>query len=88
MPVFGPISRKDLVRYLRKMGFDGPYSGRNEGFQLQSSSFTQYDIRKTQYDLPLGFDVRAYGAFRLRFRSRLQNGFCNRNVTLSSNFDI
>jgi hypothetical protein len=24
MPAFGPISRKDLVRCLRKMGFDGP----------------------------------------------------------------
>ncbi len=35
MPVFGPISRKDLVRYLRKMGFDGPYSGGKHQFMLK-----------------------------------------------------
>jgi len=35
MPVFGPISRKDLVCYLRKMGFDGPYSGGKHQFMLK-----------------------------------------------------
>ncbi|TAK35683.1 MAG: type II toxin-antitoxin system HicA family toxin [Chloroflexota bacterium] len=25
MPAFAPIKRADLVRYLRKAGFDGPY---------------------------------------------------------------
>ena len=27
MPPFGPVKRSDLVRHLRKYGFDGPYSG-------------------------------------------------------------
>ncbi len=27
MPPFGPISRRDLIYYLRKAGFIGPYSG-------------------------------------------------------------
>jgi hypothetical protein len=27
MLAFGAISRKDLIRYLRDFGFDGPYSG-------------------------------------------------------------
>jgi predicted RNA binding protein YcfA (HicA-like mRNA interferase family) len=27
VPSFGPISRKDLIRYLRKAGFEGPFSG-------------------------------------------------------------
>lgn len=27
MPSFGPIKRKDLIYYLRQIGFDGPYSG-------------------------------------------------------------
>ena len=27
MPVFGPVKRSDLIRCLRKVGFDGPYSG-------------------------------------------------------------
>jgi len=35
MPAFGPISRKDLVRCLRKMGFDGPYSGGKHQFMLK-----------------------------------------------------
>ena len=27
MPVLGPIKRQVLVRYLRELGFDGPYQG-------------------------------------------------------------
>ena len=27
MPLFGPIKRKDLIRALRSLGFEGPYSG-------------------------------------------------------------
>ena len=27
MPRFGPVSRRDLIRYLRALGFDGPYPG-------------------------------------------------------------
>ena len=27
MPKFGPIKRKDLIRYLQQLGFTGPYSG-------------------------------------------------------------
>ena len=26
MPAFGPISRRDLIAYLREIGFDGPYT--------------------------------------------------------------
>jgi len=32
MPPFGPIKRKDLVRYLRQYGFEGPYSGAKHQF--------------------------------------------------------
>jgi hypothetical protein len=28
MPVIGPISRADLIRYLRQLGFTGPHPGR------------------------------------------------------------
>ena len=28
MPALGPISRRDLIAYLRQLGFDGPYSRR------------------------------------------------------------
>ena len=27
MPAFGPISRRELIGYLRQAGFDGPYQG-------------------------------------------------------------
>ena len=27
MPRIAPIKRKDLIHYLRKLGFDGPYAG-------------------------------------------------------------
>jgi predicted RNA binding protein YcfA (HicA-like mRNA interferase family) len=37
MPAFGPISRKDLVRCLRKMDFDGPYSGGKHQFMLRGN---------------------------------------------------
>lgn len=32
MPPFGPINRRDLVRALRSLGFDGPYSGGRHEF--------------------------------------------------------
>jgi len=27
MPALGPISRRDLIKYLKQLGFDGPYAG-------------------------------------------------------------
>ena len=27
MPAFGPISRRDLIGFLRQAGFEGPYEG-------------------------------------------------------------
>ena len=36
MPQFGPISRRDLVRCLRKAGFEGPYAGGRHAFMLKS----------------------------------------------------
>jgi len=35
MPTFGPVSRKELIRRLRAMGFDGPYSGGKHSFMLK-----------------------------------------------------
>ncbi len=35
MPAFVPISRKDLIRCLRKMDFDGPYSGGKHQFMIK-----------------------------------------------------
>ena len=35
MPKLGPIKRKDLVLYLRKLGFEGPYSGGKHQFMIR-----------------------------------------------------
>lgn len=35
MPRLGPVKRKDLIRYLRAIGFEGPYSGRKHQFMIR-----------------------------------------------------
>ncbi len=36
MPAFGPVKRRDLIRALRTLGFDGPYSGGNHQFMVRN----------------------------------------------------
>ena len=35
MPRLGPTKRSDLVYYLRKLGFDGPYAGGKHEFMIR-----------------------------------------------------
>lgn len=35
MPLFGPITRNELIRCLRKLGFKGPYSGGKHQFMMK-----------------------------------------------------
>jgi predicted RNA binding protein YcfA (HicA-like mRNA interferase family) len=35
MPPFGPVKRRALVRYLRQLGFEGPYSGTRHQFMIK-----------------------------------------------------
>lgn len=35
MPLFGPIKRLDLIRCLRRLGFEGPYSGGKHQFMIK-----------------------------------------------------
>ncbi len=35
MPRLGPIKRQDLIRYLKQLGFEGPYSGGKHQFMLK-----------------------------------------------------
>jgi predicted RNA binding protein YcfA (HicA-like mRNA interferase family) len=37
MPPFGPISRVNLIRNLRALGFDGPYSGGNHAYMIRGA---------------------------------------------------
>ena len=35
MPPFGPVKRNDLIKYLRKLGFKGPFSGGNHQYMVK-----------------------------------------------------
>ncbi|MBS9383056.1 MAG: type II toxin-antitoxin system HicA family toxin [Dolichospermum sp. BR01] len=35
MPSFAPISRRDLIYYLKQIGFEGPYSGTRHQFMVR-----------------------------------------------------
>ena len=37
MPAFGPVSRRDLVRTLHRLGFEGPVSGGKHQFMIRGS---------------------------------------------------
>ena len=37
MPRLGPIKRNDLVSYLRRLGFEGPYAGGNHQFMIREA---------------------------------------------------
>lgn len=35
MPPFGPVNRKDLIRYLKDLGFAGPYVGGKHQYMVK-----------------------------------------------------
>ena len=35
MPHVGPIKRKELIYYMRRLGFEGPYSGGNHQYMVK-----------------------------------------------------
>lgn len=35
MPPFGPIKRRDLIRYFHQLGFEGPYTGGKHQFMVR-----------------------------------------------------
>ena len=35
MPRLGPVRRSELIKYLRALGFEGPYSGRKHQFMIK-----------------------------------------------------
>jgi predicted RNA binding protein YcfA (HicA-like mRNA interferase family) len=38
MPPFRSLKRKDLIRYLKQLGFDGPYSGTKHQFMIEGDT--------------------------------------------------
>ena len=57
MPRIGPISRADLIRYLRKLGFEGPYTGPDHAFMLRGNH-KQRIPNKHEGDISKGLLVR------------------------------
>ena len=37
MPPFGPVSRRDLIRFLRALGFEGPFPGSKHAFMRRGT---------------------------------------------------
>lgn len=35
MPAFGPTTRRDLIRHLKDLGFEGPYKGKKHDFMVK-----------------------------------------------------
>lgn len=38
MPRVGPVGRRDLIRYLSRLGFEGPYSGGKHQFMARGDA--------------------------------------------------
>ena len=48
MPAWGPISRRDLIRTLRTLGFEGPFSGGRHG--LLSRVLRQAGVTRKEWE--------------------------------------
>ena len=53
MPPFGPVKRRDLIRCLRRLGFDGPYSGGRHQF-MAKGDITLYIPNPHEGDIGMG----------------------------------
>jgi predicted RNA binding protein YcfA (HicA-like mRNA interferase family) len=38
MPTFGPISRRDLIKNLKRLGFVGPYSSKRHQYMVRDTN--------------------------------------------------
>lgn len=38
MPAIGPVKRRDLIRFLLQLGFEGPYSGGRHQFVVRGGT--------------------------------------------------
>ncbi len=41
MPPIGPLKRKDLIFFLRQVGFDGPFSGSKHQFMQKANTIVR-----------------------------------------------
>jgi predicted RNA binding protein YcfA (HicA-like mRNA interferase family) len=57
MPGIGPIKRNELIRYLRKLGFSGPYSGGKHQF-MEKDNLTLRLPNPHKSDIGTGLLIR------------------------------
>ena len=57
MPQFGPIKRRKLIRYLKELGFEGPYVGGKHQYMVRGE-LKLVIPNPHQRDISLGFLVR------------------------------
>ena len=51
MPAWRPVKRRDFIRKLRALGFDGPYSGTRHQFMI-SGQHRQTIPTNSEYSVP------------------------------------
>jgi len=71
MPALGPIKRNNLIHYLRKLGFDGPYSGGNHQFMRKGSLLRIPNPHQGDISASLLKEILGQGAIDLEERERL-----------------
>ena len=57
MPPFGPIKRRDLIRFLKQLGFQGPFSGGKHQFLIKDD-VTLWVPNPHRSDIGVGFLAR------------------------------
>jgi predicted RNA binding protein YcfA (HicA-like mRNA interferase family) len=71
MPRFGPIRRRELIRYLKRLGFEGPYSGGKHQFMVKDDTTVRLP-NPHQGDIGQEFLARILGRQELT----VSNGRC------------
>jgi len=57
MPPIGPISRRDFIKALRKLGFDGPFAGGKHPIMTRRN-LTLHVPNEHEADISVGFLLR------------------------------
>jgi predicted RNA binding protein YcfA (HicA-like mRNA interferase family) len=57
MPPLGPIKRRDLIRFLKQLGFEGPFSGGKHQFLVRGDT-TLWVPNPHRGDIGAGFLAR------------------------------
>lgn len=77
MPAFGPVKRRNLIRYLVELGFEGPYSGGNHQYMVRE----QIRVRSRTRTGAMSVED-SYKEFSSKLRYRKRSGRGSEGATL------